>query len=90
MLGSDDLEAPSAETAQRIKSLIAQGKSYTLAVYPGAGHGMTEYELNAKGQRVSTLHPRRAYYAPCPHSAIRIGRTIGRNSGGTRSISCSS
>jgi dienelactone hydrolase len=54
VLGSDDLEAPSAETARRIKSLIAQGKSYTLAVYPGAEHGMTEYELNAKGERVST------------------------------------
>ncbi|HEY6617968.1 MAG TPA: alpha/beta hydrolase [Steroidobacteraceae bacterium] len=54
VLGSDDLEAPSAETGKRIKSLIAQGKSYTLAVYPGAEHGMTEYELNAKGERVST------------------------------------
>jgi hypothetical protein len=54
VLGSDDLEAPSAETAKRVKSLIAQGKSYTLAVYPGAEHGMTEYELNAKGERIST------------------------------------
>jgi dienelactone hydrolase len=54
VLGGDDLEAPSAETAKRIKSLIVQGKSYSLAVYPGAEHGMTEYELNAKGERVST------------------------------------
>jgi dienelactone hydrolase len=54
VLGGDDLESPSAETAKRIKSLIAQGKSYTLAVYPGAEHGMTEYELNAKGERIST------------------------------------
>jgi uncharacterized protein len=54
VLGGDDLEAPSAETAKRIKSLIAQGTSYTLAIYPGAEHGMTEYELNAKGERVST------------------------------------
>jgi hypothetical protein len=54
VLGSDDLEAPSAETAKRIKSLIAQGKDYTLAVYPGAKHGMTQYELNANGERVST------------------------------------
>jgi dienelactone hydrolase len=53
-LGSDDLEAPSAETAKRIKSLIAQGKDYTVAVYPGVEHGMTEYELNASGERVST------------------------------------
>jgi dienelactone hydrolase len=54
VLGSDDLDAPSAETAARIKSLIADGKNYTLAIYPGAEHGMTEYELDAKGERVST------------------------------------
>jgi hypothetical protein len=53
VLGSDDLEAPSAETAKRIKSLISQGKPYTLAVYAGAEHGMTEYEIDAKGERVS-------------------------------------
>ena len=54
MLGSDDLDAPSGETSRRIKSLIADGKDYTLAVYPGAEHGMTEYELDAKGERLST------------------------------------
>jgi pimeloyl-ACP methyl ester carboxylesterase len=54
VLGGDDLEAPSAETGGRIKSLIAEGKNYTLAVYPGAEHGMTEYELDANGKRVST------------------------------------
>jgi uncharacterized protein len=54
VLGSDDLQSPSAETARRIKSLIATGKNYTLAVYPGAEHGMTEYELDSKGERVST------------------------------------
>jgi uncharacterized protein len=54
VLGSDDLEAPSAETAKRIRSLISQGKPYTLAVYPGAEHGITEYEIDTKGERVST------------------------------------
>jgi hypothetical protein len=54
VLGSDDLEAPSAETAKRIRGLIAQGKADTLAVYPGAEHGMTLYELNVKGERLST------------------------------------
>jgi len=54
VLGGDDMEAPSAETAKRIKALIKAGKSYNLAVYPGAEHGMTEYELDAKGERVST------------------------------------
>ncbi len=54
VLGSDDMQAPSAETAKRIKSLIEEGKDYTLAVYPGAEHGMTEYELSEKGERIST------------------------------------
>ena len=56
VLGSDDLDAPSAETAMRIKSLIADGKDFTLAVYPGAEHGMTEYELDSRGSRVSTRY----------------------------------
>lgn len=54
VLGADDLDAPSAVTASRIRSLIADGKPYTLAVYPRAEHGMTLYELDAKGQRLST------------------------------------
>lgn len=56
VLGSDDLDAPSAETATRIKSLIADGKDYALAVYPGAEHGMTLYELDSKGERLSTRY----------------------------------
>lgn len=56
ILGGDDLDAPSAETSRRIRSLIADGKNYTLAVYPGAEHGMTLYELDAKGQRESTRY----------------------------------
>jgi pimeloyl-ACP methyl ester carboxylesterase len=56
ILGSDDMEAPSAETSKRIKSLIADGKDYTLAVYPGAEHGMTEYEMGPKGERLSTRY----------------------------------
>lgn len=58
ILGEDDLEAPSAETSRRIKLLIGEGRPITLAVFPHAEHGMTEYELDSKGERVST------YYAP--------------------------
>jgi hypothetical protein len=54
VLGSDDLDAPSAETARRIQSLIAAGKDYTLAVFAGAEHGITEYELMPDGTRAST------------------------------------
>ena len=56
VLGSDDLEAPSLETGRRIKSLIDAGRDYTLAIYPGAEHGMTEYQLDAKGERQSTRY----------------------------------
>jgi pimeloyl-ACP methyl ester carboxylesterase len=54
ILGSDDLQAPSAETSRRITSLIDAGKDFTLAINPGAEHGMTEYVLDANGERQST------------------------------------
>ena len=56
ILGEDDLEAPSAETSRRIKTLITQGKPITLAVFPHAEHGMTEYEIASNGERVSTRY----------------------------------
>ena len=55
ILGAADYEAPSGETSYRIKSLIADGRPYTLAVYPGAEHGMTLFELDPEtGERLST------------------------------------
>jgi pimeloyl-ACP methyl ester carboxylesterase len=65
ILGGDDLDAPSRETSRRIKSLIAKGKDYTLAVYPGAEHGLTLYELGAKGERIATR------YAPGDFAMMR-------------------
>jgi uncharacterized protein len=56
ILGEDDLEAPSAETSRRIKTLIAEGKPITLALFPRAEHGMTEYEIASDGERVSTRY----------------------------------
>jgi uncharacterized protein len=56
ILGEDDLEAPSAETSRRIKTLIAEGKPITLALFPRAEHGMTEYEIARDGERVSTRY----------------------------------
>ncbi len=58
VLGADDLEAPSAETNRRIKSLIGEGRPFTVAVYPGAEHGMTEFEIGPDGERVSTRYAR--------------------------------
>ena len=56
ILAEDDLEAPSAETSRRIKTLIGEGKPITLAIFPHAEHGMTEYELASNGERVSTRY----------------------------------
>jgi pimeloyl-ACP methyl ester carboxylesterase len=56
VLGEDDLDAPSAETSRRIRGLEAAGRPITLALFPGAEHGLTEYELDAKGERVSTRY----------------------------------
>ncbi len=56
VLGEDDLEAPSAETSRRIKILIAEGKPITLALFPRAEHGMTEYEIASNGERISTRY----------------------------------
>src|SRR5215469_21537 len=54
ILGGEDYEAPSAETSRRIKALIATDHPFTLAYYPKAEHGMTLFDVNADGERVST------------------------------------
>ena len=53
-LGGQDIDAPAGETARRIKGLIAEGRPITLAVFPKAEHGMTEFETAPDGSRVST------------------------------------
>jgi len=56
ILGGEDYEAPSAETSRRIKSLMVDGLPFTLAYYPGAEHGMTLFETDADGSRISTRY----------------------------------
>jgi pimeloyl-ACP methyl ester carboxylesterase len=72
ILGEDDTEAPSAETARRLRELIAQGRPMTLAVFPHADHGIYEYETKADGTRVSTRNPD-GYFAMM-RDFIRNGR----------------
>jgi hypothetical protein len=72
ILGEDDLEAPSAETSRRIKTLIGEGKPITLAIFPHAEHGMTEYELASNGERVSTRYA--AGYFTMMRDFARTGR----------------
>lgn len=75
VLGTEDYEAPSAVTSRRIKSLIADGKPFTLALYPGAEHGMTLFEKDAKGERHSTRYAP-GYFAMM-RDFIRFGRLPG-------------
>src|SRR5262245_1804318 len=75
ILGEDDLEAPSAETSRRLKSLIAKGHHITVALYPHAEHGMTEFELGPDGSRVSTR------YAAGYFTMMRDFATTGRLQG---------
>jgi pimeloyl-ACP methyl ester carboxylesterase len=57
ILGGEDYQAPSAETSRRIKSLIVDGRPFTLAIYPRAEHGMTLFEPAAdNGERLSTRY----------------------------------
>ena len=57
ILGTDDLQAPSEETSRRLRKLQAEGRPITLVTFPHAEHGMTEYQYDAKGERVSTRYP---------------------------------
>jgi hypothetical protein len=75
ILGEDDLEAPSAETGRRIETLIVEGKPITLARFPRAEHGMTEYEVASNGERVSTR------YAPGYFAMMRDFARNGQLSG---------
>lgn len=65
ILGGEDYDAPSHETRKRLQSLIANGGNYTVAYYPKAEHGMTLFELDARGERLSTR------YAPGYFQLIR-------------------
>jgi uncharacterized protein len=54
ILGEDDIDAPSAETARRLAALAADGHPITIAMFPHAEHGIYEFETLADGTRAST------------------------------------
>jgi uncharacterized protein len=56
ILGGRDYEAPATETSRRVRSLIGDGRPFTLALYPRAEHGMTLFETAADGKRNSTRY----------------------------------
>ncbi|MEP7243684.1 MAG: alpha/beta hydrolase [Gammaproteobacteria bacterium] len=57
ILGEDDIDAPSAETAKRLKALAAEGRPIVTAMFPRAEHGILEYETLPDGTRASTRNP---------------------------------
>lgn len=75
VLGGLDLEAPSAETSRRLRALIDRGRPITLALYPDAEHGMTEFEISPDGERVSTRFE--AGYFAMLRDFARTGRLPG-------------
>jgi pimeloyl-ACP methyl ester carboxylesterase len=72
ILGNDDLKAPSVETSRRITRLAQQGKPFTLALIPGADHGLYEYETAMDGTRTRTRLS--SVYLPMLRDFIREGR----------------
>jgi len=75
ILGADDLEAPSAATARRIEALGARGRPFTVAMFPGAEHGIYEFETKPDGERLDTRNPD-GYFAMIADFA-RAGRLRG-------------
>jgi pimeloyl-ACP methyl ester carboxylesterase len=72
LLGEDDLDAPSAETARRLRALAADGLPIQVKVFPRAEHGLYEYEEAADGTRTSTRQA--AGYFPAIVSFVRGGK----------------
>ena len=57
VLGEDDLDAPSAETARRLAQLRLAGHPIATALWPHTEHGIYEYETSADGERTSLRQP---------------------------------
>ena len=75
IMGTDDLQAPMAETRRRLARLQARGAPITYAVFPHAEHGIYEFEINAKGERDDTRNAD-GYFAMMRDFALR-GRLRG-------------
>lgn len=57
-LAEADLDAPMGETYRRLRALVRnRAAPISIAVFPGAEHGMTLFETMGDGERVSTRYP---------------------------------
>jgi len=75
ILGGEDYESPSAVTGRRIKALIAADHPFTMAYYPKAEHGITLFDVNAEGDRISTRYAPGYFKLICDFA--RDGRLTG-------------
>ena len=75
ILGEDDIDAPSAETARRLEALAAAGRPIVTALFPHAEHGIFEYETQPDGTRSSTRNP--YGYFNMMRDFVRAGRLQG-------------
>jgi len=75
ILGEDDIDAPSAETARRLEALAAAGRPIVTALFPHAEHGIYEYETQPDGTRSSTRNP--FGYFNMMRDFVRAGRLQG-------------
>ncbi len=57
LFGSEDRDAPPGETLRRLAALQRGGRPIVTVVFPGAEHGMYEFEVAADGERLSTRQP---------------------------------
>jgi len=78
ILGAEDRDAPSAETARRLRALAASGRPITTVVFPRTEHGIYEYENAPDDARLSTRQPDGYFRMMCDF--IRDG-AIGRRYG---------
>ena len=57
-LAEDDIDAPMAETWRRLRAVVRDDDApITVAVFPDAEHGMTLFERDAAGKRISLRYP---------------------------------
>lgn len=80
VLGGKDRDAVPYETSRRLAKLRSAGRPITLAIYPDAEHGMTEFEVKG-GERISTRYA--PGYFKMLHDFVLYG-SLGKHYGNAR------
>jgi hypothetical protein len=56
MIAADDTGGAGDETRESLLALAAEGRPFTIASFPATDHGLIEYRVDPKGERVSTRY----------------------------------